>query len=566
MSDTLFLLDDAVEEVEYEKVKILIVDDEIAIHTITVAALEDKLFDDKKVEILTALSAQEAKELLEKYDDIALALIDVVMETPEAGLELVKYIREESQNKIIRLVLRTGQPSQAPEEQVINHYDINDYKEKTELTVQKLYTLVRTSIKQYQQYKDLQKSRDEIYEKMTTSELTKLPNRMKLNEYLDSEGRKSLILVNIDDFSTINETQGFGVGDELLKVFGHYLDNEHTKNMKIFHLSGDMFALLYLDAKDEELEESMKDLKHKISTHTFEVNNLHLHITVSLGIVLHEDGNLIQKAEFAIKEARYLGKNNTQVYSDNLNVIRTIHANSKWTHRLREAIENEKIHAYFQAIQNYETEKIEKYEALVRLEYEGEIFTPYHFINAAFYSGYIYDIFKIMFKKTCQKAQENSYNFSVNVSEYDFRIEEFFEYATSTLEEHQIDASRITFEILEYNNISNNEKTTQLIHKLHEYGFKISIDDFGMQCSNFSQLVNLPIDFIKIDGSFIKDIVHNSNSQIVSKTIIDFARNKNIPVIAEFVCNAEVYEYVKDMGAEYAQGYFIAEPAEKLFE
>ncbi|MDF1882994.1 EAL domain-containing protein [Sulfurimonas sp. SAG-AH-194-C21] len=566
MNDALFLVDDVKATVEKGSIKILVVDDEVSIHTITIGALKNKLFDDKKLEILTALSGAEAKQILNEHDDIHLALIDVVMETPEAGLELVEYIRDELKNEMIRLVLRTGQPSQAPEEHVINHYDINDYKEKTELTAQKLYTLVRTSIKQYQQYQALKDSRDVIYEKMTTSELTKLPNRMKLNESLDSEGRKSLILVNIDDFSTINETQGFTVGDSLLKDFASYLNNEFTKSMKIFHLHSDIFAILCFNVDTKEVETCMQDLKQKISGHVFCIDNLNLHLTVSLGIVLHEKGNLIQKAEFAIKEARNLGKNNAQIYTDDLNIIRTIHANSKWTQRLREAIKEDKIHAYFQAIKNYKTGEVQKYEALVRLEYDGEIYTPYHFIDAAFYSGFIYDIFKIMFKKTCQKAQGNTYEFSVNISEYDLKEESFFEYVQTTLKEHKIDAARISLEILEYKSVSNDEKIKKLINDLHDFGFKISIDDFGTQCSNFSQLNDLPIDFIKIDGSFIKDIVNNENSQIVSRTIIDFARHKKIPVIAEFVCDGDVYQYVKDIGADYAQGYFISEPQPELLK
>jgi len=165
MNDELFLVDDTQSNIEHDRIKILIVDDEISIHTITIGALKNKLFENKKLEILTAMSGAEAKQILNEHEDIHLALIDVVMETPEAGLELVDYIRDELKNDMIRLILRTGQPSQALEEHVIDHYDINDYKEKTELTAQKLYTLVRTSIKQYQQHRALKDSRDVIYQK-----------------------------------------------------------------------------------------------------------------------------------------------------------------------------------------------------------------------------------------------------------------------------------------------------------------------------------------------------------------------------------------------------------------
>ena len=567
MSNDSFLLDDEdIEdaEVSTDKWKVLIVDDEESVHLVTKTSLKNKLFDNKKLDILSAMSGEEARKILHEHDDIALALIDVVMETPEAGLELVNYIRQDMRNSMIRLVLRTGQPAQAPEEYVINFYDINDYKEKTELTSQKLFTLVRTSLKQYDQYKQLHDSRDAIYEKMTTNELTQLPNRMKLNEYLDSEGNKSLILINIDNFSSINETQGFDVGDGLLKAFASYLDNTYTNNMKIFHINGDVFALLCFDHDESALENCMKNLKANIAAQRFSFDSISIHVTVSLGIVLKDSGNLIQKAELAIKEARSYGRNNSQVYSDDLNIIRTIHANSLWTDRIRIALKENKIHAYFQAIKNYKTNKIEKFETLVRLEHEGEVYTPYHFLEAAMYGGYIYDIFKIMFEAACIKAGESEYDFSVNVSEMDLRSNEIYDYIVELTQKYKIVPGRITLEILEYKSITNEEQISELITKIHEYGIRISIDDFGTGCSNFSQLNNIPIDFIKIDGSFIKDIIDNKDSQIVSRTIIDFAHQKNISVIAEFVSEEDIYEYVKKIGADYAQGYFIFEPRLKL--
>ena len=148
---------------------------------------------------------------------------------------------------------------------------------------------------------------------------------------------------------------------------------------------------------------------------------------------MHESGNLMQKAELAIREARNVGKNHTQIYTDDLNIIRTIHINSLWTERVRNAIKQNKIHAYFQAIKNLKTDKIEKYEALVRLEYEGETYAPHNFLGAAQYSGQIYDIFKIMFQKTCEKAKSNNYDFSVNVSESDLSEPTFFEFIKQTL-------------------------------------------------------------------------------------------------------------------------------------
>lgn len=142
-----------------EKWKILICDDEIAVHTITKTVLSDFTFKHKKLEFLSAYNAKEALEILKNEDDIAVILLDVVMETDHAGLDLVKVIREELNNKLIRIVLRTGQPGYAPEKEVIQKYDINDYKEKTELTDIKLFTTMISAIRSYKDLSAIHKSK-----------------------------------------------------------------------------------------------------------------------------------------------------------------------------------------------------------------------------------------------------------------------------------------------------------------------------------------------------------------------------------------------------------------------
>ena len=144
-------------------------------------ALKAMQFSDFELEIFSAYSSSEAKTILHEEEDIALALIDVVMDTPTAGLDLVNYIRNDLENKLIRLIIRTGQANDFPQMHVIQHYDINDFKEKTELTLERLYTTIRTSVKQYEQLIELQNKYEETYRQLTTNPLTRLPNRIKLD-------------------------------------------------------------------------------------------------------------------------------------------------------------------------------------------------------------------------------------------------------------------------------------------------------------------------------------------------------------------------------------------------
>jgi PleD family two-component response regulator len=143
----------------YGQWNILIVDDEKIVHESTKMVLNDFIFENKKINFLCAYSALEAKEILSEVDDISVVLLDVVMEKDDSGLELVKFIRDELRNSFIRIILRTGQPGQAPEEEVVINYDINDYKMKTELTLQKLLTTIVSALRSYSNIMDLELNR-----------------------------------------------------------------------------------------------------------------------------------------------------------------------------------------------------------------------------------------------------------------------------------------------------------------------------------------------------------------------------------------------------------------------
>src|SRR6476469_5160021 len=147
--EELFFADEVSEDSPTESWKILIVDDESHVHTATNIALINFVYENKFLKFISAYSAKEAKELIQEHPDVAIILLDVIMETDDAGLEFVKYVREVLGNQLVRIILRTGQPGQVPEKSVIINYDINDYKTKTELTTTKLYTTVLTALRSF---------------------------------------------------------------------------------------------------------------------------------------------------------------------------------------------------------------------------------------------------------------------------------------------------------------------------------------------------------------------------------------------------------------------------------
>ncbi|XZO03616.1 MAG: adenylate/guanylate cyclase domain-containing protein [Microcoleus sp.] len=192
--DLIFIEEDEREEKTIESSwKVLIVDDEIEIHHITKLALKDFKFANKLISFVSAYSGKEAKEIIKENQDIALILLDVVMETEEAGLEVVKYIRDILDNKIVRIILRTGQPGQVPEDVVIVSYDINDYKTKTELTNKKLFTTVVTALRAFSSLNQIESSKSEL-EKIAAASARFVPR-----EFLKFLKRESIVDARLGD-------------------------------------------------------------------------------------------------------------------------------------------------------------------------------------------------------------------------------------------------------------------------------------------------------------------------------------------------------------------------------
>jgi len=208
--------------------KIVIADDEDEVHTMTRMVLKKFIFDGKKIELISAYSGQETKDIMREQPNIAIVLLDVVMENEESGLEVVKYIREELKNPFVRIILRTGQPGQAPEDDVIRNYDINDYKSKTELTVQKLYTSIIASLRSYIDMRTIEKSRLSMENILSVSrEMFKLK---RLNPFVDFVLNAYIDILNFNVEERDQGVSGFGAilrahKYQIVSLAGEYFTN-----------------------------------------------------------------------------------------------------------------------------------------------------------------------------------------------------------------------------------------------------------------------------------------------------------------------------------------------------
>jgi len=249
-----------------------------------------------------------------------------------------------------------------------------------------------------------------------------------------------------------------------------------------------------------------------------------------------------------------------------LAVIQQIKDNTKWTKWLKDALDNDKLITYYQPIIDCKSGEITKYEALVRLEHDGVIYTPFHFLSTARYAGLLYQITQRVFEQACARFSTNTLHFSVNITDQDLVESDFIRFIEQTRTQYGIDVDRIYFEILEDSSILANPVAEKHLNELTALGYHLCLDDFGVQCSNFAQLGNLDLDIVKIDGTYIKDIDVNTKSQVVTESILFFTHKIGVKTVAEFVHSSQVYEIVKSMGIDYAQGYFIGEPKPDLVQ
>lgn len=545
--------------------KVLIVDDDSGVHDITKLALKNLLVKDRPLLFTSVYSAKEARELLEHDNSFAVALVDVVMETANAGLELTQYIRQELLNPYLRIIIRTGQSGHAPEKYVIDHYDINDYKDKTELNADKLYGSVKIAIHNYADIAEGKAEREALYREIIHHPLTKLHNRHKLHDDLEVMENVTLILLNVDRFSHINDLYGYEQGNYIIEEISRILKLLEAKDNTLYHIGIDEFVLLRQDSPSEKTDAIISIIEKKFQNSSFNNNGIDFNISFTIGIVENEAENLFNKADLAIKEARLISSNRVQRYHKDMQIHRNIENNSKWFKEIKYALQEDRIVPFFQPIYNNRTKKIEKYECLARMIKDEEIIMPLSFLQVAEETGLLSQITRTMLEKSAEVFEDNDFPFSINITNHDLQDANFSGYVKTILSTFNIEPKRLILEILENNSLDRIPNSRNNISSLQELGCSIALDDFGAQCQNFANILNLKLNSIKIDGSFIKNIKEEMSHKMVD-SMVYFANNVGIDLVAEFVCDKEIFEIVNKLGIKYSQGYYIGKPQASLLE
>lgn len=402
--------------------------------------------------------------------------------------------------------------------------------------------------------------RKEILNIATKDPLSDVGNRYKLSIDIQKHILNNVAVIDIDSFSTVNDFYGHKVGDEVIMKFSHLLLENLTNEFELYRLHSDKFAIhnYTLDSKRFTNFITLLNAKMIDSVIVTEVESFD--IVCTAGISSADNASIISTAEIANKYAKKINKKVLE-YSSDLNIEQGFEQNIKWTHKVKQALREDRIIMHYQPIVNNRLKKITKYEALVRLvEEDGTIISPFHFLDIAKNSGQYIDITKVVIAKSFEHFEYEDVSFSINLTIEDILDNELINYLDEMIEKYKV-ADRLVLEIVESEGIEEFAIVQRFIQKMKSRGCKIAIDDFGTGYSNFEYLIKIDADFIKIDGSMIKNINQDNNMKEIVKTIIEFAQKMNLLTIAEFVATKEILDTVEELGIDYSQGYYLGAPS-----
>ncbi|TDK68786.1 EAL domain-containing protein [Sapientia aquatica] len=697
----------------------MIIDDDPDVHSATTFALSSLAIQGRSLSFLHAYSAVQAKEILKNETDIAIILLDVVMEQEDAGLHLVNTIRNELGLAEVRIILRTGQPGYAPEIDAIRDFDINDYKTKSELTRTKLFTTVTSAIRSYdqicsintlrrasdittrssrelisqtnlnefaaiairsiieyfnepninlllfkqdelggavniiaangqfsqllnnptktsdnslilqtielcliQQQNLIESDHAALYLSNTTQTryalyigvnkqitpqdgrfldvfssnvsvcldnvllnirlrthaftdpLTNLPNRLKLLHMLDqilaqqNRPQTTLALIDIDHFAETNNALGHQFGDLLLCAVAERLRHHFEHSCKLARIGSDTFSIV--GHNDIVRPEIILSLFYA----PFLIEKQDVQLSATIGLVKLDDyqgdtSDALKDTNIALKQAKKQQRTGYVYFTNNMGV--EIRERVRLMRALNSAFQKNHLFVVYQPQVEISSAKAIGAEALLRWKTaEGKYIPPDQFIPIAEYSGLIIELGDWVLRNACfelktlLKKGYDDFKMSVNVSQAQFLHPEFLNSVRRAISDTGVPPHLLDLEITESMAMEDPIFLMETLHQLKKIGVKISIDDFGTGFSSLSYLQKLPIDQLKIDRSFVNQIVDANSSASIPKMIIQLCQSLGLSVIAEGVEELKQAEALVSFGCSYAQGYYYSKPLETL--
>ena len=529
-------------------ITVLYCEDEASLREVTSGVLQSFT----KKQFIAEDGAQGLQYFKENQDEIDLVITDINMPNM-TGLEMAKEIKAINSN--IPIIVATAFSNS---EYLLEAIDLGvDKYVLKPVNIKKLLNIMAQSLL-YHELRDLYRDN-----------LTHLPNRNALLKDISQQKTSTVILIDIDKFSIINELYGEENGDFILVEFSNRIQKYFSSDkFKIYRVGADKFAVL---AKDESITVDIcKTISYKFTEYIdstgiqLETTDDIIDLNVTVGIAQSQDSHAYEYAQRVIQNARSKFIQVMVYNEDEYEKKDDFKNNIKWIKKLKDGIHSGNFRPYFQPIVDTNTKEVYKYESLIRyIEDDGTEIPPYIFLPIAKKAKLYPIVIKVMLVNVINIVREKQIRVAVNVSFEDIVNKDTYDFIIMTLVSNPEEAKLIDFEILESEEIKNFDLVKDFIKEVKSYGCSVGVDDFGAGYSNFNMLETLDIDFVKIDGSLIKDIVQLPKQELIVETIASFCHKLGIKTVAEFVSCEEVYNSVKKLGIDYIQGYYFGKPVDQ---
>jgi EAL domain-containing protein (putative c-di-GMP-specific phosphodiesterase class I)/GGDEF domain-containing protein len=403
---------------------------------------------------------------------------------------------------------------------------------------------------------------------------TGLANRRKLLQDLTYFKTGSLIVFEFHEYQRLHDFLGDKVALQLINAVILRMKNSVDESLQnsFYRIAPNQLCLAVSRVENvNTLRELAISLISKISNKAFSIDHIALNLSAVAGCCSAEhlfDRADVQteRAELALQQAKQTHKD-VVIYRPNMDKNESLERNVALILSIRDAIQNNQVVPFFQPIVSAHSKLPMAYECLVRIKQDIDIIlSPNSFLSASKQAGLYQSISQIMFEKSIHSAIKYNVSITLNLSAQDTENDQSRKFILDLLKKHQSVANRITLEITETDQIVDYPLMKDFIDSVKELGCKIALDDFGAGYSNFTHLLSLNIDYIKIDGSLIKDLDTDPNALKITKAIVECARSLQIETVAEYVHSETIYDLTKQLGVDFCQGYYFGAPKERLLE
>jgi Amt family ammonium transporter len=422
----------------------------------------------------------------------------------------------------------------------------------------------------------------ELQHQASHDALTGIPNRReferRLGDLLDRprDGSQTHVVcfLDLDQFKLVNDTSGHVAGDELLRQVAALIRGHLRASDLLARLGGDEFGLVLECCPMQRAVAMAEAIREDIAAFRFAWQGTSFSIGVSIGLVPvlgcdRDLGAVLSAADAACYAAKDEGRNRVHVYQINDDSLVEQQGQMQWVTRLQQALDEDRLRLYVQPIVPLPrgSEQVPHFEILVRMDEDGRIINPGSFLPAAERYGLMPRVDQWVVRNTLawigdRVRREGTLPgvYSINISGASLSDERFRQSLRETLERHRLPAGAVCFEITETSAVTHLSKVVPFIREIKQLGCSFALDDFGSGLSSFAYLKNLPVDFLKIDGNFIKDIAHDPIDLAMVEAINAIGHVMGLKTIAEYVADEEILRQVEAIGIDFAQGYHVGMP------